>query len=225
MDNEVILILVILCVLLVVLYFYKGKLCNLCPTCGEKASVACPSCKDCPVCEKCVSCPKCVVPNDYMLMMLDTLARSCTYKLRGIMRESVVDVNEVQYFMQNGDSKSVVITNFEPEKLIKTMSSVVNESNDVNNLKSEIEKLSAVNITSKIVNGHKNYIVMALHEGKMASVGNPTNNFVEAFNNLEKTARSKLGPDTNTLVLFIDEDVSCPSMVISKPDEPKLYKL
>ena len=186
MANNLLLILLVIIVVFVLYYYIFDGTYKLCPNCGRKTA---PN-GDCP------NCP--VVSSEDAQQVLQSLALGCTHRLRGVVREDVASASEVSDFMTSGTNKLVIITNVDPEDFVRIIYSG-----------QDLKQLSAVAMSSSVVRGQKNYIVMALSNGNLSPMGSPTQNFVDAFQYLESAAR-KLGPDSGNLVFYIDEDIECP---------------
>lgn len=193
MDNNILIIMAVAAAI-VFLYFFvyeKYTVCDLCSQCGSKTMTD----------GKCPSCPSCLLTSNDSMQVLQQLSRSCTHRLRGVVREDMVSPTDVHEFMSGGTNRLVIITNIEPESFVNVI-----DSGDA----AAIKALQAVAMTSTVTAGQKKYLVLSMNKQRLTPIGGPTAQFAEAFEALEVSARMHLGVDTNNLVFYIDEDIKCP---------------
>ena len=197
-NNNILLVLLVVAVALALYYFVfdqkLGGACKWCPKCGQKtaANGKCPSCPDC---------PSCLVTRQDAMQALQQMAKSCTHRLRGVVREDMSSASDVSQFMTGGANRLTIITNVDPEDFVSMIQS---------GQQPVLSQLKAVAMSSSVVMGKKNYLVMSVNGGQMSPIGTSTANFVDAFKHLETTARQQLGSDSNNLVFYVDEDIPCP---------------
>ncbi len=189
MNTNNLLLIGLAVVVVFVLYYYGTG--QFCPNCGQKTNGICAYCG-----------PSLTIPvtSEEAQKVLHSFARGCIHRLRGVVREDLASIGEVSDFMTSGNNKLIVITNIDPEIFVE----MISEGRS-------LSKLNAVAVSSSIVNGKKNYLVISIINGSLRPVGEPKQNFIDAFEYLDKNVRSQLGPDSNNQVFYIDEDVECPS--------------
>lgn len=200
MANGLLLLVVILVLVGVYLYYTDSDIIKkICPNCARsKIAGKCPVCPECPACD---------LKYPHARDLLEQLAKGCSYRVRGVLRESAVSKNDVQYFLDGGDKRVVVVTNMVPEEFVKAVGS--NDQDLLNQIK-------AVVLGSAKVAGTKTYMVMVINGGKMSPAGAPTTKFDDAFNYLQNRARNDVAADhNNNLVVYIDEDIECDSHVVT----------
>jgi hypothetical protein len=182
MGQNLIIVLAIILAILAVIYYYNGNLCPLCEKCKSDG--------------KCSTCSG-VFPlsSPDAQQILQQLIRSCTYRLRGVMRESEASATDVQAFVDGGSNRLIIVTNIIPENFVK-----VAQTNS--------STLKAVALSSTLTNGAKKYMVMSVNNGHLGPMGSPTTTFSDAFNYLQ-TSVKLIGSDINNLVFYIDEDLAC----------------
>ncbi len=142
------------------------------------------------------TCPTCPTSHEDAKQVLGQFARGCTQRLRGVVRESHATAADVQAFMTAGVNRLVIITNIVPEDFVATIYS------------GNASQIKAVAISSTVQNGQPRYIVMRVDGGQLGPIGTPTSDFNSAFSYLESAAQ-QIGPDTDNLVFYIDEDIPC----------------
>jgi hypothetical protein len=193
-NNNILLVLLVVAVALALYYFVfdqkLGGACKWCPQCGKKTADG-----------KCPDCPSCLVTRQDAMQALQQMAKSCTHRLRGVVREDMSSASEVSQFMTGGTNRLTIITNVDPEDFVAMIQS---------GQQPVLSQLKAVAMSSSIVQGDKNYLVMSVNGGQMSPIGTSTNKFVDAFKHLETAARQQLGADSNNLVFYVDEDIPCP---------------
>ena len=212
-NNNILLVLLVVAIALALYYFvFDQKLdgaCKWCPQCGKKTADG-----------KCPDCPSCLVTRQDAMQALQQMAKSCTHRLRGVVREDMSHAGNVVEFMTGGNNRLIIITNVDPEDFVAMIQS---------GQQSVISQLKAVAMSSSIVQGDKshprhqlpgvlrNYLVMSVNGGQMSPIGTSTNKFDDAFKHLKTAARQQLGTDlithsggSNNLVFYVDEDVPCP---------------
>lgn len=150
----------------------------------------------CRWCPRWGDCPKCSTTTDQSQQVLSQIAKGCVQRLSGIASESLVNASNVQEFMESGVNRLVIITNVQLEDFVSMI-----YAGDTSNLE-------AATLVSTVQNGAPSYLVMKVSGGEMGPIGSPTSDFDSAFAYLESVA-SEIGPDTNNLVFFIDEDIPC----------------
>ena len=132
--------------------------------------------------------------------ILANIAKGCTHRIRGIIRESMINQNEIKDFLDDGIFRLVIITNIIPEDLVNKIYSNNNKSmNDIN----------LVAIASNSINNRKIYVVINIQNGQLEPINVPTDDFSQAYNAAQNNIK-QLGNTTENLVFFIDEDIPCP---------------
>ena len=202
MANDMVMI-IILVVVIVGIYLYStgqyktilNKACSRCG--GKKIDKVCPKCPACDLTE----------PNAQDV--IQQLARGCTYRLRGVVRESLATPQDVAEFLQGGDKRVVVVSGLEPELFIRQ--AMAKDATSLENL-----RMSA--ITAAVVNGERKYMVMSASGGQLSPAGAPTSDFSAAFAYLEERARTDVGNQENNLVFYIDESIPCPTPAHEEDD-------
>ena len=191
MGGNLIIALAIILIILAVIYYYYGY--NLCPLCEKRTKNG-----------KCPTCPG-VFPlgSPDAQQILQQFVRGCTYRLRGVMRESEASVEDVNTFVDGGTNRLIIVTNIVPENFVYTA-----QSTD----KTTMSRLKAVALSSTVTNGAKKYMVMSVNNGHFGPMGAPTTVFADAFTYLQSSAKL-IGSATNNLVFYIDEDIPCPEKV------------
>jgi len=196
-NNNILLILLVVAVVLFLYYFVfdqkLGSACKLCPQCNQKTTDG-----------KCPDCPSCLLTREDAMQALKQMAKGCTHRLRGVVREDMISASDVSEFMTGGVNRLTILTNVDPEDFIAMIQSGHQPA---------LDQLKAVAMSSSMVNNKKSYLVMTMSDGRMNPIGSPTTQFADAVKNLESTARKQLGADVNNLVFFIDEDIPCPQEV------------
>ncbi len=203
MTNNNFSLLLVVAIAVVLYYFVSNKqfdgACGWCPKCGKQT-----------INGNCPACPSLPINHTDALLVLQQLVRGCTHRLRGVVREDMATATDVSAFMTEGAQRLVIITNIDPEKFISLAMSG----------QKALQQIKAVAISSAIVRGKKNYIVMSIKDGNLSPIGALTANFADAFEYLESTARKQIGPDSNNLVFYIDEDIPCPEEVTPLDEMP-----
>jgi len=164
-------------------YYGINGACKFCPDCGLETPVG--------VCEDC--------PHKKGTDLLKKIAVSCNNHLRAVIREDMVNADNVLSFLNGGEKRLVLLSNIAPENMINIV-----ETEDVN-----ISKIKVLGLSASIVDGKKYYIVLSIIDNKLDSTMTPTTVFEEAFKILNTTAREQLGSDMESLVFYIDEAVAC----------------
>ena len=139
MNNNLLLVGLAVLVISALLYLFSDKLglaCSYCPKCGLET----PEGK----CEEC--------PHKKGHHLLKKMSVSCSRNLRAVVREDMVNSNDVEEFLSE-EKRVIVLTDIEPETMIKTIE---------NDIEKEIDKIKIVGISSSVVNDVKYYIVISI---------------------------------------------------------------
>lgn len=181
----------VLLILVLIYFLLKTDSFGLCPRCGNTAVN-----NNCPKCPITASCK--FTPQDAQ-KALSQLSIGCATKLRAIIRENMVSVQNVQDFLSAGDKKMVVATNVDPETFLKM-------ANSADELK---EKIRVVVLASEQVGNQRMFISLQVSNGKATPSSTPTTDFATAFNTFNTQMKSVVGADGDNLIFYIDEDLPC----------------
>ena len=108
-NNNLLLVALVVLVVFVFYYYIFDGSCKLCPNCGKKTASN----------GKCPDCPSCLVTSDDAQQVLQNLARGCTHRLQGVVREDLASASEISAFMTSGANKLIIITNVDPEDFVQ----------------------------------------------------------------------------------------------------------
>lgn len=142
----------------------------------------------------------CVMTAQQRDQFLNSIVKGCTNRLRGIVRGSLINANEVKDFIESGNFRLVFISNLVPEKLVNAIQS--NDSKAMNDLK-------LLAISGAKIAGNTTYVVIKMENGQPSPIGAPTTDFNEAFNYLQSNMQQFQNSD-DSLAVFVDEDIPCP---------------
>lgn len=133
----------------------------------------------------------CLVTDRKVQDMLNSIKRGCVKNLYGVIREYMINAEQLQDFYKSGNNRLVIVTNVEPDIF-------------VNNT----EKVDFVAMSSNIINDEQMYLVLGIKNGKVYGIQEPTENFVDAFISFEKAIRNYFDKnnDANTFVYLIKEN-------------------
>ena len=148
----------------------------------------------CSWCPKWGSCPTCPTSQVDAQQVLDLFVKGCLLRLRGVMRDSSIDLNAVQEFMTTGTNRLLIVTDIIPEDFVTAVQS------------GNVSAVKATALVSTVQNNEKMFMVMKVSNGQMGPIGSPTSDFAMAYSYLGTVAK-EIGPDN--LVFFIDEDIPC----------------
>lgn len=147
----------------------------------------------CPFCGK-MRCGCMTISKRDAQDITDSLAKSCSQRVRGVVRAELADPIDMRDFLSDPGNKTIIITKKSPEQLV---SDIHGNSSD----------LDAIVMTS----GGKNntFVVMSITADKIRAEGFPTPNFDQAYQYLQNglvTLGAKLDGAT---VIYIDDDIPC----------------
>jgi len=164
---------------------------GLCPRCGNTAVNN--TCPKCPITASCKFNPQ------NAQKALSQMSIGCATKLRAIIRENMVSVQNVQDFLSAGDKKMVVATNVDPETFLKM-------ANSDDELK---QKIRVVVLSSEQVGNQRMFISLQVSNGNATPLSIPTTDFQTAFNVFNTQMKNVVGADGDNLIFYIDEDLPC----------------